>query len=106
MQCFRLTENNPAKCSISYSKYALQFFHSHLKWPYTDNVLLNITVQYFIICLWVRSSNVLSDKRDRIYTASIIAHSYCFELILCIMFLPRRLNIITEYFILIMGQDE
>jgi hypothetical protein len=44
--------------------------------PCTDNVLLNITMQYFIICLWVWLSNVLSDKRD------LYGQYYCFELTL------------------------
>jgi len=39
-------------------------------------------------------------------TDNIIHQYYCLQLLLCNMFLPRRLSIIVQYFIVLVGPNK
>jgi hypothetical protein len=51
-------------------------------------------------------SDLLKQYGRQIVKRPLDGHCYCLELILRIMFLPRRRNIIVQYFILLLDQDE
>ena len=72
-----------------------------------------LTCQYAVmVCTQATLSLLLIGYSFRFGRSGILSHEkrkaqyYCLELLLHNMFHPRQLNIIVQYFILLLGQDE